>query len=140
MQRVIVEHDFTLPPERVFAYLSEHEHLGALFGARIRRIKDGDDGQRNGGRPKREVKGGPLPPYEETITEVVPGELIRYRITKGGILRDHEGVTRFSPRGTGTRLRYEISFAGKLPGIDRVVKHSLQRSIGANLGEVDRKG
>jgi hypothetical protein len=37
MQRVVADQDFALPPGRVFAYLSEHENLGPLFGARVRR-------------------------------------------------------------------------------------------------------
>ena len=33
--RVHVSHDFAKPPERVFAYMAEHENLGPLFGAEI---------------------------------------------------------------------------------------------------------
>src|SRR5215468_995487 len=96
MQTVVVDQDFKLPPERVFAYLSEHETLEPLFGAKIKRLSDGDDGTRNGPGSAREMKIGPLPAFVETVTEVVPDELIRYRITKGSPLRDHEGVMRFS--------------------------------------------
>ncbi len=137
MQRVIVDHDFVLPPARVFAYLAEHENLGPLFGANVRRLKAGDDGTRNGVGSVRELRVGPLPPFEETITEVVPEELIRYRITKGSPLRDHEGVMRFAPRGTGTHLHYEVAFGAVVPGLDRLIKLGLQRNVANGMKTVD---
>jgi uncharacterized protein YndB with AHSA1/START domain len=137
MQRVIVDQDFELPPARVFAYLAEHENLGPLFGAKVKRLKDGDDGTRNGVGSKRQLQVGKLPPFEETIVEVVPDELIRYRITKGSPLRDHEGVMRFTPQGSGTHLHYEISFRGAVPGIDRLVKLGLERNLANGLETVD---
>lgn len=137
MQRVLVEHDFSLPPERVFAYLAEHEHLGPLFGAKVTRLRGGTDGQRNGVGSVRRLKVGPAPPFEETITEVVPQQLIRYRITKGSPLRNHEGEMRFSPNGSGTHLRYEISFGAVVPGLDRVIAASLRRNVANGLKRVD---
>lgn len=137
MQRVVVERDFSLPPGRVFAYLAEHEHLGPLFGAEIRRLRDGTDGERNGVGSVRQLKVGPLPPFEETVTEVIPNELIRYRITKGSPLRDHEGVMRFTPKGAGTHLHYEISFGAVVPGLDWVVATGLRRNIAKGLAQVE---
>lgn len=137
MQRVIADQDFVLPPERVFAYLSEHENLGPLFGAKVKRLKDGDDGTRNGVGSKRQLRVGLLPPLEETVTEVVPNELIRYRITKGSPLRDHEGVMRFTPNGSGSHLHYEIVFRGVLPGVGALVKTGLQRNIDNALKTID---
>jgi uncharacterized protein YndB with AHSA1/START domain len=137
MQTVIVDHDFALPPDRVFAYLAEHEHLEPLFGAKIKRLRDGTDGTRNGVGSVRQLKVGPLPPFEETVTEVLPNELIRYRITKGSPLRDHEGVMRFSPQGEGTHLHYEISFNAVVPGLDRVIAAGLKRNVAKGLQRVD---
>jgi uncharacterized protein YndB with AHSA1/START domain len=137
MQTVTVEHDCTLPPERVFAHLAEHENLEPLFGAKITRLNDGTDGTRNGVGSRRRLKMGPLPAFEETVTEVVPDQLIRYRITKGSPLRDHEGVMRFSPNGTGTHLHYEITFNGFAPGVAPVVAAMLRRSVSKGLERVD---
>src|SRR5258705_10958821 len=83
MPRVHVTQDFPQPVEEVFAYLSEQENLEPLFGAKIKRLSDGTDGTRNGAGASRELKVGPLPGFVETNTEVIPNELIRYRITKG---------------------------------------------------------
>ena len=129
MQTVHVTQDFPQPVEQVFGYLSEHENLEPVFGVKIKRLSDGSDGSRNGAGSAREMRVGPLPPFVETNVEVVPNELIRYRITKGGILKDHEGVLRFTSRGEGSHLDWTISFDGKVPGIGPIVKGKLTRDV-----------
>jgi hypothetical protein len=135
MQRVHVTQDFRQPVSELFAYLSEHENLAPLFGAKIKRLSDGSDGTRNGAGSSRELKLGPLPPFVETNVEVIPDELVRYRITRGGVLKDHEGVMRFSSQGTGSHLDYTITFDGKLPGIGPLVQRGLTRGISKALGQ-----
>ena len=79
-----------------------------------------------------------MPPFEETVTEVVPEELIRYRITKGSPLRDHEGSMRFTPNPDGgTHLHYEISFRGVVPGLGAVIAPGLRRNIAKGVNKVD---
>jgi hypothetical protein len=140
MQRVHVIQDFPQPVGEIFAYLSEQENLGPLFGAKIRRLSDGSDGTRNGVGASRELKVGPLPGFVETNTEVVVDELVRYRITKGGMLRDHEGVMRFSAQGHGSRLDYTVDFDGKAPGVGPAVKAMLTRNISAALRRLAERG
>jgi uncharacterized protein YndB with AHSA1/START domain len=136
VQRVLVEQRFAAPPAEVFAYLAEHENLEPLFGTKITRVRDGLDGTRNGVGSIRRLKISPvIPPFEETTTELVPDSLIRYRITKGTPLREHEGLMRLAPDGTGTRLVYEITFGSVVPGIDRIVAAALQRSIPRGLAQ-----
>ena len=140
MQTVDVQQDFSLPVARVYAYLSEHENLGPLFGATITRVKDGDT-ERNGVGSVRQLKIGPLPPLQETIVEAVPDALIRYRITQGGApIRDHEGVMRFTstPSG-GTHLDYQIRLGSEVPLVDRIVKAGLTRNIRRGLKLVQDK-
>ncbi len=137
--RVHVEYDFAKPPERVFAYMAEHENLGPLFNAKIGRVRDGDT-ERNGVNSVRTVKVGPLPPLEETVHEFVPNERILYRITKGGPLKDHVGVLEFSPTaGGGTHLEYNIRIASAIPGVAPMVASGLTRDISKNLPMVDEK-
>jgi uncharacterized protein YndB with AHSA1/START domain len=134
MQRIEIEQDFFKPVGAVFAYLAEHEHLGPLFGAKVTRLRDGDT-ERNGVGSVRQLRLGPLPPFEETVTRVVPDELIAYEITKGSPLRGHHGEMHFSPNGTGTHLRYVIAFGSVVPGLDRVVKAGLERTVRAGLAK-----
>ncbi len=138
MQRVEIEHVFAKPVEDVYAFLAEHENLGPLFGAKISRVRDGDT-SRNGAGSVRKLKIGPLPAFEETVTEAIENELIRYRITKGSPLKGHHGEMRFTSRGPGTHLRYVIEFGAVVPGLDRIIKAGLEKNIRKGLPTVDQK-
>ncbi len=140
MQTVHVTQDFPQPVEQLFAYLAEHENLAPVFNAKVRRVNDGTDGSRNGTGSAREMRVGPLPPFVETNVEVVPNELIRYRITKGGILKQHEGVLRFTTRGDGSHLDVTITFDGKAPGIGPFVKAKLTRDVSRALHKLAATG
>jgi uncharacterized protein YndB with AHSA1/START domain len=135
---VHIEHEFAKPPERIFAYLCEHENLAEVFGAKVTRLRDGDD-ERNGIGSVRKLQIGPLPPFEETVTEFVVPERVVYKITKGSPLRGHLGVMTFAatPSG-GTRFVYDIRIASPIPGIAPLVRASLTRSITQALPSVER--
>jgi len=133
---VHVQRDLAAPVEEVFAHLAEHENLAALFGAKVKRLADGDS-ERNGVGSRRELKVGPLPPFEETVTQYVPNELIEYRITKGSPLDGHVGTMRFSPTaGGGTHFDYRIRIASKLPLVAPIVTRNLTRDINRGLAGV----
>jgi uncharacterized protein YndB with AHSA1/START domain len=135
---VRIEHDFTKPPERIFAHLAEHENLAAVFGAKVTRLRDGDDGERNGVGSARRLQIGPLPPFEETVTEFVPSARIVYRITKGSPLRGHVGVMEFAPSAGGTHFSYDIRLASPIPGLALLVRAALTRSIAQALPGVEQ--
>jgi uncharacterized protein YndB with AHSA1/START domain len=137
---VHVEHHFAKPPERVFAYLAEHENLAEVFGAKVTRLSDGEGGERNGVGSMRRLQIGPLPPFEETVTEFVAPERIVYRITKGSPLRGHVGVMTFAPTADGgTQFVYDIRIDSPLPGLAPLVRASLTRSIRRSLASVERQ-
>ncbi len=133
-----VEHDFAKPPQRIFAYLAEHENLAEVFGSKVTRLRDGEAGERNGVGSLRQLRIGPLPPFEETVTEFVPAERIVYRITKGSPLRGHVGVMSFAPAAGGTRFVYDIRLASPVPGLALLVRAALTRSITQALAKVER--
>jgi uncharacterized protein YndB with AHSA1/START domain len=135
---VHIEHTFAKAPELIFAHLAEHENLAEVFGAKVTRVRDGEDGQRNGVGSVRKLQIGPLPPFEETVTEFVVPERIVYRITKGSPLRGHVGVMTFAPEGTGTRFVYDIRLASPIPGVAVIVQGALTRSINKSLAKVER--
>jgi uncharacterized protein YndB with AHSA1/START domain len=135
---VHIEHHFTKRPERLFAYLAEHENLAEVFGAKVTRLCDGQDGERNGVGSVRQLQIGPLPPFEETVTEFVPSQRIVYRITKGSPLRGHLGVMTFAPAADGTSFVYDIRLASPVPGLALLVCAVLTRSIAQSLAKVER--
>jgi uncharacterized protein YndB with AHSA1/START domain len=135
---VHVEHDFEQPVEPVFSYLAEHENLGVLFPIKVERVRDGEDGERNGVGSCRRLSANGLMPFEETVTAFVPNERIVYRITKGSPLRGHEGVMTFTPTASGgTHLDYRIRLSSPIPGLALVVKQALTRSIASGLKRAD---
>jgi uncharacterized protein YndB with AHSA1/START domain len=132
-----VTHDFAKPADAVFAYLSQHENLGEFLNAKVTRLSDGDT-DRNGVGSRRQLKVGPLPPFEETVTEYVPGRRLGYKITKGSPLKDHWGLMEFSDRpGGGCHLDYKIKLASPIPGVAGIVKKTLTKSITDTLPKVD---
>lgn len=137
VQWVHVERDLNAPPEEVFDHLAEHENLAALFGVKVTRLNDGDDGSRNGVGSRRELKVGPLPTFDETTTRYERPSLIEYRITRGGVLKDHVGTMELSPTPSGgTHFVYRIRIEGKIPGTSGVLAKGLTRSIERGLKTV----
>ncbi len=137
MQRMSFEKDFDLPPETVFAYFADHENLGSILGAKVTRIKDGDDGTLNGVGSVRRIKPpGPVPAFEETVTKSVPNDLIEYKVTKGTPLNHHLGTVYFSPTATGTHMKWDIEIGTRLPGLDVVIAKVLKKNIGSGLDKV----
>jgi uncharacterized protein YndB with AHSA1/START domain len=131
---VHVDRELNAPPEQVFDHLAEHENLADLFGAKVKRLNDGTDGNRNGVGSRRELKVGPLPPFEETTTKYERPSLIEYKITKGGVLNDHVGIMEFSPTPSGgTRFVYRIRVISKIPGTSGLIKANLQRNVEKGL-------
>jgi uncharacterized protein YndB with AHSA1/START domain len=139
LHHVHVTHDFSAPPERVYAYLAEHENLSALFGIRVERVRDGET-ERNGVGSCRRLSFFGALPFEETVTEVVPNERIVYRITRGSPMRGHEGVMAFSPTaGGGTHLDYRIKLGSVVPGLALAISRVLTGRIAGGLRKLDRE-
>ena len=77
------------------------------------------------------------PPFEETVTKVVPNERIEYTITKGSPLKHHKGIMRFSEAANGgSQLDYTIEFEGKLPLIGPIIKAGLGQAISRGLNKL----
>lgn len=134
MQRMRFVKDFNLPPERVFEYFAEHENLGETLGAKVTRLGDGADGNRNGvGSCRRLKPPGPVPAFEETVTTYQPNDLIEYEVTKGTPLNHHHGEIHFTPTEAGTHVEWKIEIGTALPGLDFVISRVLIRNIGSGL-------
>jgi uncharacterized protein YndB with AHSA1/START domain len=138
MQRMRFIKDFDLPPDRVFAFFSEHDNIGGLVGAEVTLVRNGKDGDPNGvGSVRRLNPPGPVPAFEETVIELVPNERIEYRVTKGTPLNHHLGQITFEPTATGTHMEWKIEIGADLPGLDFVIAKVLLRQIGGGLDRVN---
>ena len=137
MQRIEISKTFPFSVDKLFDFLSDHENLELIFApAKIQRIKEGKDSP-NGVGSTRNMKILIAPAFHETVTRVVPNELIEYTITKGSPLKNHKGVMRFSDTGTGgSRLDYTIEFEGKLPLIGPIIEAGLDQGIRRGLNKL----
>ena len=122
--------EFNAPVETVFATLSDHEAMGKVLNAKVKRIKDGQDDV-NGIGSVRRITPVPLADFEETVTAFEPNKLVEYTIPKGSPLKNHLGRMVFSENGGKTHLHYTIQFEPKVPvplsGL--VVKSVLEKVI-----------
>lgn len=137
--RISISHDFDKPVERVFDYLNEHENLATIFPGKVKRLKDGSDGTRNGVGSSRAIVAAPGVRIVETNTVVVPNERIEYEITGGVPVKHHYGTMVFTPRPDGgTHVQYDIELELPVPGAVVPVAALLRWSIARGFKKVDQ--
>ena len=131
---------FNAPVQAVFAELSDHEKMGAVLGAKVRRIKDGK-GDINGIGSVRRITPVPLADFEETVTGFEPNKLIEYTVTKGSPIKNHLGRMVFSEEGGKTHLHYTIQFDMKLgiPFTGFLLKTILETVITSGLHKLAKR-
>jgi hypothetical protein len=135
MHRIQITHASQLPVAALFDALADHGRLGKVFGAPVRRIRDGDT-EPNGVGSVRRIGFGPLA-VEETVTAFERNRSIDYRITRGGFpIRDHRGHVAFAETGSGSRVDWTIEFGSHLPGAGAVLAFLLERAIRMGLKRV----
>jgi hypothetical protein len=135
MHRIELTHQSQLPLSSLFEALADHDRLQEVFGAPVRRIRDGE-GEVNGVGSVRRIGFGPLA-VEETVTAFDRNRSIDYRITRGGFpIRDHRGHISFAGTGNGSRVNWTIEFGSHLPGAGAVLAFILERAIRMGLKRV----
>ena len=133
MQKIDINMEFRRPVGELFALLSDHEKLGPILGANVKRTRDGQ-GSLNGLGSVRTLSIGPLPGFDETVTAFEKDKLIEYKITRGSPLKNHKGVMQFYPSGAGgSRLHYTIEFDSKIPLVGPIIKTGLENAIRKGL-------
>ena len=132
IQTITINQAFNAPLKDVFAALSDHETFGRLCGINMKRIVDGKD-LPNGLGSVREIKIGPLPTFQETITEFAENKRIQYKITQGSPIKNHVGELNFSEQNGKTNLHYTIELESKIPLTTGIIKTALSRGISGGL-------
>lgn len=123
-----------MPVEQVFALLSDHNKLGKVLGAPVKRIKDGA-GDVNGVGSVRTIGFAPLA-LEETVVDMVPNESIDYVISKnGGPVLNHYGRLVFSKTPRGSRVEWTITFES-YPVVGAVIEKALGIGIARGLKKI----
>jgi len=132
VKTITIQQKFEAPVNEVFAKLSDHEAFGKICGISMLRTKEGDDGA-NGLGSIRKISIGPLPSFEETITQFSKDELIEYKITKGSPIKNHIGRLKFSEQAGCTVLDYTIELESKIPLTTGIIKKALENGISNGL-------
>jgi hypothetical protein len=133
VQKIDINMEFKRPVGELFALLSDHEKIGPILGANVKRTRDGKD-TLNGLDSVRTLNIGPLPSFDETVIAFEKDKLVEYKITRGSPLKNHKGVMQFYPSGSvGSKLHYTIEFESKIPLLGPVVRVGLENSIRRGL-------
>ncbi len=139
MQRIVIDQSFPFSVERLFGDLADHENLGRILGAPIKRVVDGEGpGGVNGVGSVRRLGSGPVA-FEETVVTCIPNELIEYRVTKGSPIKNHLGRMEFTGDGDRSHLHYVITFEGKLPLLGAIIRPILRSSAARGLAKHARQ-
>lgn len=139
-QRISITMDFPQPVEALFAFIARHENQSIILsGSRAKRLRDGQ-GHPDGVGSVRSNQVLPLPAFEETVTVFESPSRIEYRITRGSPLRNHHGIIRFTPQGTGTRLDYTITFDPRIPLTGWLVRLITEHDLRKGLTRVAQMG
>ena len=108
--QILIDESFHRPVDEVFAKLADHNQMGKLFGAPVKRIRDGQQELNGVGSVRHIGPPGPLG-VQETVTAFEPARRIEYRVTKGGApMKNHRGQMRFDATAQGSRLQWQIDF------------------------------
>lgn len=136
-QTIQMQQDFNAPVSEVFQVLSDHERFGRIIGVKMKRIKDGE-GSANGLGSVRSIHIGPLPSFEETITQYEENTFIEYKITRGSPIKNHVGRLIFEEKDGRTRLNYTIELESKIPFTTGLIKAALENGIVKGLSNYSR--
>lgn len=132
-----IEESFDLPREQVFALFADHQRLGQVLGAPMKRIRDSDQADPNGVGSVRKVGIGPLG-LKETVTRFEQDSLIEYTVTSVSPIRNHLGRIRFDENNGRTQVYYSIRFDEVVPLTGKVVKSALEQAIRKGMKRVPR--
>ena len=129
VQKININMEFKRPVSELFSLLSDHEKMGPILGANVKRTRDGKDSL-NGLDSVRTLNIGPLPSFDETVTAFEKDKLVEYKITRGSPLKNHKGAMHFYPSSSGgSKLHYTIEFESKIPLLGPIIRAGLENSI-----------
>lgn len=133
-QKIVIKQTFNQPVNEIYAHLSDHNRLGSVLRAPVKRIEDGQDSPNGVGSVRR--VGPAILGLQETVTAARPDRSIEYRISKGGApLKNHRGQLDFSEAGQGSRVTWTIEFDAP-PVVGGVIAKVLDGVISSGLKRI----
>ncbi len=132
--------DYNTSVTRLFSFFSDHNRMGEVFPAFIRRIKNSKEAKNiNGIGSARLLIAFPVI-LQETVTQYIEPKLIEYRITSVSPLKNHIGTLNFTALGEQkSRLEYTIEFEALIPPTGFILKNLLEKQVGNAIRELSRR-
>jgi uncharacterized protein YndB with AHSA1/START domain len=116
------------PPEKVFAFYTDHVGWERWAGVREVVLRQTGDPPPNGLGAIRVIRARGMA-IEEEITAFEPPRRMGYRLVAGAPVRDHAGEVRFEPDAAGTRVTWTVRFRPLVPGTGWLVRRMLERGL-----------
>ena len=134
-QQIIIEQLFNAPVETVFSILTDHEEFGRIINAKMKRVIDSGEENKNGLGSVRRISLLPGISFEESVVTFEANQLMEYRVTKGSPIKNHRGRMDFRDDQGKTRLTYRIDFEPKLPFylLGAVIKNAIENPMRKGL-------
>lgn len=131
MSRAHAQRSFRQPPAAVFARYTDHASWTEWAGfGRVTLARAGTDVPNGVGAVRAFAA---APKLREEVTRFEPPYRMEYRVTAGAFpLADHHGEVVFTPEGTGTRVRWDVTFRSRVPGLGLPIA----RALGVVFGRV----
>ena len=115
MQHIVIKQSFNAPVDTVFSTLTDHEAFGRIINAKIKRVVDAGEENKNGLGSVRRIYLLPGLTFEESVVTFEPNRLMEYRVTKGSPIKNHRGRMEFTQDQGRTSLTYTIDYEPKRP-------------------------
>ena len=143
MIKLEIEQHFSVPPERVFAAVTDHKRIEEWQKGTHVTIETPGVPSPNGLGAVRKISGGPLTVYEEVVRWEEP-YIMDYRLIRGFPLRDHLGELRLQPTPEGGtmlyyRIRYRVPWYAGGPILGHAFGHQLRRVIAVAMEKLARE-
>lgn len=129
---VSIVENFAVPPERIWAAITDHATMGEWMDTRITVLRGPDDG---GVGTVRRLHIGGLRIDEQVVYADAPRRLV-YQIVAGmPLLRFHRGEILVEPWGeTGSQISWDIVMDLAVPGLGKALVGAVGKGVRKGLG------
>jgi hypothetical protein len=74
----------------------------------------------------------------ERLLSLGPGTKFSYSILSGAPMKDHTATATFTPSGTSTEVRWDVTFAPKVPGIGWIVALVTKKAVNQYIDAIEQ--
>jgi uncharacterized protein YndB with AHSA1/START domain len=118
------DYNLPAPPATAWPYLTDPVRMNEWSDAHIELLNPGPGGRPDepGATRQATIRSlGATSRLVELVVESSPPERMVYRVTSGGLIRNHRGVVELTAVPGGSRLVWQIEFGAPFPGLARVL-------------------